>query len=121
VPQLDFLNTLKQQLVLDTEFQQFLAQVQANPAEYSDFKLVNGLLFIKEKLFIPATSPLKFTLLEEFHASTIGGHSGIHRTFGILQENVFWYGMRKDVTHFVKSCSVCQQTKPANHSPYGLL
>ncbi|MCH91593.1 Ty3/gypsy retrotransposon protein, partial [Trifolium medium] len=38
-----------------------------------------------------------------------------------LQENVFWYGMRKDVTHFVKSCSVCQQTKPANHSPYGLL
>ncbi|PNX94328.1 Ty3/gypsy retrotransposon protein, partial [Trifolium pratense] len=121
IPQMDFLTTFKQQLAVDTEFQQFLAQVQAKPAEYSEFEIMNGLLFFKGKLFIPATSPLKLTLLEEFHASTIGGHSGIHRTYGRLQENVFWYGMRNDVTHFVKSCSICQQTKPANHSPYGLL
>ncbi|PNX84282.1 hypothetical protein L195_g040340 [Trifolium pratense] len=46
---------------------------------------------------------------------------GVHRTFGRLQENVFWEGMRKDVTAFVKSCVICQQTKPATHSPYGLL
>ncbi|GAU36702.1 hypothetical protein TSUD_16140 [Trifolium subterraneum] len=121
VPQLDFLATFKQQLAAETEFQQFLARVISNPAEYSDFEVMNGLLFVKGKLFIPANSPLKTTLLEEFHSSTIGGHSGIHRTFGRLQENVFWEGMRKDVTQFVKSCSVCQQTKPANHYPYGLL
>jgi hypothetical protein len=121
VPQLDFLTSFKAQLTSDTEFQQFLTRVQTNPAEFSDFEIKNGLLFIKGKLFIPEASPLKKTLLEEFHSSTIGGHSGIHRTFGRLQENVFWYGMRKDVTQFVKSCSVCQQTKPANHSPYGLL
>ncbi|KAI5423728.1 hypothetical protein KIW84_030089 [Lathyrus oleraceus] len=47
-------------------------------------------------MFIPATSPLKKTLWEKFHSSPIGGHSGIHRTFVRLQENVFWYGMCKD-------------------------
>jgi hypothetical protein len=121
VPHLDFLTTFKQQLAADEEFQKFLTQVKTNPREFSYFECKNGLLFVKGKLFIPASSPLKNTLLEEFHVYTIGGHRGIHRTFGRLQENVFWYGMRKDVTQFVKSCSTCQQTKPANHSTYGLL
>ncbi|MCI04401.1 protein FAR1-RELATED SEQUENCE 5-like, partial [Trifolium medium] len=51
------------------------------------------------KLFIPPNSPLKQTLLEEFHSSVIGGHSGIHRTFGRLQENVFWQGLPSFQTH----------------------
>jgi hypothetical protein len=121
VPHLDFLTTFKQQLAADEEFQKFLTQVKTNPREFSYFECKNGLMFVKGKLFIPASSPLKNTLLEEFHVYTIGGHRGIHRTFGRLQENVFWYGMRKDLTQFVKSCSTCQQTKPANHSTYGLL
>jgi hypothetical protein len=121
VPHLDFLTTFKQQLVQDTEFQQFLAKVQSQPDDYTDFASLDGLLFFKGKLFIPPNSPLKHALLEEFHSSTIGGHSGIHRTFGRLQENVYWQGMRSDVAEFVKSCVVCQQTKPSNHSPYGLL
>jgi hypothetical protein len=121
VPHLDFLTTFKQQLVQDTEFQQFLAKVQSQPDDYTDFAILDGLLFFKGKLFIPPNSPLKQALLEEFHSSTIGGHSGIHRTFGRLQENVYWQGMRSDVAEFVKSCVVCQQTKPSNHSPYGLL
>lgn len=29
--------------------------------------------------------------------------------------------MRKNVADFVKACVVCQQIKPTNHSPYGLL
>jgi hypothetical protein len=121
VPHLDFIHTFKQQLVQDTEFQQFLVKVQNQPDDYPDFAILDGLLFFKGKLFIPPNSPLKQALLEEFHSSTIGGHSGIHRTFGRLQENVYWHGMRSDVTEFVKSCATCQQVKPSNHSPYGLL
>ncbi|MCH91435.1 hypothetical protein A2U01_0012362, partial [Trifolium medium] len=121
VPHLDFITTFKQQLLDDTEFQQLLTKVQDKPEEHKEFDMIDGLLFYKGKLFIPPNSPLKQTLLEEFHSSVIGGHSGIHRTFGRLQENVFWQGMRGDVVQFVKSCSICQQTKPTNHLPYGLL
>lgn len=58
---------------------------------------------------------------EEFHSSLLGGHSGIRRTFGRLQENVFWESMRKDVTEFVRNCVICQQMKTTNLAPYGLL
>jgi hypothetical protein len=118
---MEFITKLKEQLVQDTDFQQLLAKVQQQPDAYPQFQIMNGLLFFKGKLFLPKTSPLKITLLEEFHASLIGGHSGIHRTFGRLQENVFWFGMRKDVEEFVKACAICQQMKSANHAPYGLL
>ncbi|GAU26218.1 hypothetical protein TSUD_354400 [Trifolium subterraneum] len=121
VPHLDFITTFKQQLLQDDEFQQLLAQVQRQPHDHKDFKVIDGLLFFKGKLFLPSKSPLKQTLLEEFHSSIIGGHSGVHRTYGRLQENVFWHGMQSDVTQFVKSCATCQQTKSSNHLPYGLL
>lgn len=51
----------------------------------------------------------------------MGGHGGIHKTYGRLKENVFWHGMKQDVTNFVNSCLVCQQTKNPTHMPYGLL
>jgi hypothetical protein len=121
IPHAEFLTKLKEKLTQDNEFQQFLTKVQGQPSDYKDFQVFNGLVFFKGKLFLPKTSPLRLTLLEELHASPIGGHSGIHRTFGRLQENVYWVGMRKDVEEFVKTCAICQQTKAANHTPYGLL
>jgi hypothetical protein len=121
IPHMDFIHKLKEQLTKDEEFQQFFKKVVETPEEYKNFEILNGLIFFRGKLFVPNSSPLKQTLLEEFHASLVGGHSGIHRTFGRLQENVFWFGMRKDVEEFVKACAICQQTKPSNHAPYGLL
>lgn len=79
------------------------------------------MLFFKGKLYIPSHSPLKELLLEEFHTSLLGGHSGISKTYGRLKENVYWEGMKHDVTKFVQSCQICQQTKASNHSPFGLL
>jgi hypothetical protein len=99
---------------------QWLHTIQ-QPANFPHYEIIDGLVFFKGKLFIPAQSSFKQVLLDEFHASPLGGHSGIHRTFGRLQENVFWHEMRKDVTEFVRACVVCQQTKSATHSPYGLL
>lgn len=83
--------------------------------------MLKGLVFYKGKLFIPKNSPLKHILLEKFHSFVFGGNSGVHRTFGRLQENVILHDMRKDVIEFVGTCTTCQHTKSANHTPYGLL
>jgi hypothetical protein len=84
VPHLDFLTKFQEYLAADDEFQTLVTKVQASPDDYKDFKLLNGMLFFKGKLFVPSASPLKGPLLEEFHSSPVGGHSGIHRTFGRL-------------------------------------
>ncbi|KAI5392823.1 hypothetical protein KIW84_060110 [Lathyrus oleraceus] len=51
----------------------------------------------------------------------MGGHNGIHLTFGRLQGHISWEGMRNNVITFIRNCVICQQMKPANRAPYGLL
>jgi hypothetical protein len=121
IPHAEFIDKLKEQLTVDEEFQQLLKKIKDQPNDYHNFQMLNDFIFFKGKLFIPQNSPLKLTLLEEFHASLLGGHSGIHRTFGRLHANVFWFGIRKDVEGFVKSFVIFQQMKSTNHAPYGLL
>lgn len=121
IPHGKFLQQLKSSFELDTQLQELIQKVQEEPEQFPEYTVTNGLLFFKDKLFIPSSSPLKHMLLEEFHSSPLGGHSGFHKTFGRLMENVSWEGMKIDVTQFVGKCQICQQTKHPNHSLYGLL
>lgn len=121
VPQWTFLDKLQQLLTTDQTSKILLQQVQQNHALHPDFQIKGNLLFHKNKLFIPDSAEIKHMLLEEFHASQLGGHSGISKTYGRLKKNVFWVGMKNDITTFVNACSVCQQIKTPNHLPYGLL
>jgi hypothetical protein len=105
----------------NSEFQQLLLRVQQDPASFPQFQHHKGLLFFKGKLYLPSVSTFKSIFLEEFHSSTIGGHSGIEKTYGRLKENVYWEGMKADVAKFVQTCLVCQQTKIPTQLPYGLL
>lgn len=98
-----------------------LIKGQQQPQDFPHFKAIRGMIFFKDKLFIPSTSPLKNVILEEFHSSLLGGHGGIQKTYGRLKEKVYWHGMKQDVVDFVNSCSICQQTKIPAHLPYGLL
>jgi hypothetical protein len=121
IPHWAFIRQLQQSFENDSQLKELITKVQQEPHEYEGFKVINGLLFFRNKLYIPADSPLKISLLEEFHSSPFGGHSGIHKTWGRIKENVYWHGMKEDVTNFINSCQVCQQTKVPAQLPYGLL
>lgn len=73
------------------------------------------------RLVIPADPTLRKLLLQEFHASTTGGHAGIARTFHRLSTNFYWQSMRSAVKDFVSRCQVCQQMKDTQLKPAGLL
>jgi hypothetical protein len=98
VPQLDFLDKLKEELQADSSFQELLQKVLQEPSTYEHFQVIENLLFFKGKLYLPSHSPFKKLLLEEFHSSTLGGHNGNHKTLGRLHDSVYWDGMLKDVT-----------------------
>lgn len=121
VPHWDFLEKLKAMFVEDQQLQTLMKHIMDDSEAYSDYKIHDGLVFFKGKLFIPNSASVKQLLLEEFHASPLGGHSGVHKTYGRLRENVFWHGMKKDVATFVKECTTCQQIKVPAAPPYGLL
>nr|GEW24460.1 retrotransposon-related protein [Tanacetum cinerariifolium] len=99
----------------DPQLQKIVQEVTNDPQSRPGFSLVNGKLYHKERLVIPATSPWIPQLLEEFHSSPNGGHSGFYRTYLRLASRIYWLGMTKSVREFVRAY------KSSTLSPAGLL
>lgn len=49
------------------------------------------------------------------HNSIVGAHFGIVKTLEFLQRTFFWAKMAKNVREYIRSCSICKQTKPVNY------
>ncbi|KAF7831755.1 Transposon Ty3-G Gag-Pol polyprotein [Senna tora] len=95
--------------------QQF--QQQLLPSTYT---VVNDVLFFEDKAFIPDDDiALKHKIMRVFHASPIGGHGGITKTFKAITELFYWRYLCKDVEAFVSECLVCQ--KRYNYLPWAEL
>lgn len=74
----------------------------------SKYKLVDGLLFYKRKILIDHhNSSLLKTLINEFHSTPLGGHSGIKGTVKRIKAVFYWKRMKRYVEQYVKECDVC--------------
>ena len=45
-----------------------------------------------------------------FHDEKLSSHLGVRKTYFRIEERVYWEGIRKDVTEYVKSCPKCQES-----------
>jgi hypothetical protein len=120
-PHLTFLDELRQELAADTAFVALCDKYKADPSLLPGFKLTNGLLLYKGRIWLSPSSRFKTLLLQEYHDSLIAGHAGISKTMKRLAENFFWDHMRRDVQTHIRKCIVCQQTKYSTAKPSGLL
>lgn len=73
------------------------------------------------RIMIPPLPRLREQLLNGFHSSFTGGHSGITATTKRIAATFSRVGLRKDVTEFIKKCHVCQAIKYPTQKPFGLL
>jgi hypothetical protein len=85
------------------------------------FELHQGLIKVHCKIWVGANSALQTKLINAFHNSAIGGHSGVLPTYKCLKRLFSWSGMKTYVDDFVKQCVVCQQAKHLHSKPAGLL
>lgn len=46
-------------------------------------------------------------VMRQLHEGPVGGHFGVERTVARLQTRFYWYQMRKDVTHWCRTCISC--------------
>jgi hypothetical protein len=60
-------------------------------------------------------------IVQAFHDSPVGGHSGFPVMYCRLVSLFKWAGMKQFVHSFVRSCHICQQDKPKRSLPVGLL
>ena len=45
------------------------------------------------------------------HDALIGGHKGINKAYHKIRERYYWKGMRRDITEYVRTISVCNEWK----------
>ncbi|CAL1390315.1 unnamed protein product [Linum trigynum] len=94
---------------------------KASSSSPRTFTLRDDMLYRRGRIVIPPNSPHVGQLLHEFHATPLGGHSGIERTYRRLATHFYWPAMLEDVKRFVHACDVCQRAKAQSLSLAGLL
>ena len=104
---LDF-TRIKEEIWENLSLKLILEILQKNPTKKPDYTLQGDLLFYKGKVVLSSTSSIIPSLLQEFHSTPVGGHSGFTRTYKRLARSFFWPGMRKTIIQYVKKCDVCQ-------------
>jgi hypothetical protein len=79
------------------------------------FRLIDGILYrvfdngeTTTQLLVP--TPLRDSVLLAAHDAPLAGHTGVRRTLRRILNSFFWPTVRKDATHYCKTCDICQKT-----------
>jgi Integrase zinc binding domain/Chromo (CHRromatin Organisation MOdifier) domain len=90
--------------------------------ETQDYDLSpGGLVRYKKRIYIPPNDELKQKILDEAHKSKYTLHPGMVKMYQNLKSEVWWPGLKKEVTQYVAKCLTCQRVKIEHRQPPGLL
>ena len=97
------------------------AELHAMAKQQPELEWVDGLLRDGGAAIVPDNDGLKLRICERYHDHPIAGHQGITRTYGLIQREWQWKGMRAFVQRYVTNCDTCIRNKSQHHLPNGLL
>ena len=81
----------------------------------------DGMFFRKGKVWIRCAPSLRKLVMESEHDSRVAGHMGMDKTMELVDRNVYWPEMAKDIKDYVRSCEDCQKKKASQHERHGAL
>lgn len=106
---------------VDLDAQTLLQKLAISAADTSEYSLEKGVIKHQGRIWIGANQALRTKLISAFHASAVGGHSGIQATYQRVRKLFVWTGLKQDIIDFVHQCVVCQQAKHEHVKSPGLL
>jgi len=117
---LELQDEIKNETTKDDFFAKALQAVKENgplPIRCSleDWKTEEGLLFFKDRCYIPLHEELHQEIVKQYHDSLTGGHPGYFKTLELIHQNYWWPGMTVFVKNYVMGCAICQQMKINTH------
>jgi hypothetical protein len=111
----------KDHLVMEYAKDQFACQLLDGQVQDDNFKVINDLIYYKDRIFLVPGSAFKAKVLQAYHDSPMAGHQGISKTYRQVRERFSWKGLKEDVIKHVKECTTCQENKDEHTHPAGLL
>ena len=95
----------------DQDSNKLLQKVAADIGPDPKFSLTKGLLKYKNRIYVGASTGFRQQLLQTFHSSALGGHSGSKATYYRMKKVFYWPNMKKDIEEFISQRPVCQLNK----------
>lgn len=116
-----WLEDIQQSYVHNPQAVKLLDMLNQGPDAKKRFSLRNGIIYFRDKVWLGGTPPMQQQIMQAFHASTTGGHSGFPVTYSKIRGLFAWPKMKKQIKTFVQTCLICQQAKPERVKYPGLL
>ncbi|XP_058766771.1 uncharacterized protein LOC131640391 [Vicia villosa] len=117
----NLLDTLREFYATDRAGQILVSENTCKNDLNTPYRFSKGLLYYKDRLFIPDINQLRLSILKEYHNTPTAGHSGVKATLARVSTSFLWPGMVIAVKNLVKYCSVCQHNKYETQKKKGLL
>lgn len=71
------------------------------------------------KIVVPSSAV--DAVIKAHHDLPFSGHFGMNRTYESITRMFWWPSMKSDIESYISRCHSCQQNKPSNKTPAGLL
>ncbi|KAD2394503.1 hypothetical protein E3N88_41480 [Mikania micrantha] len=81
----------------------------------------DGLVYFKDRIWIPAVDELRKLIFDEAHKTKYSVHPGADKMYQDLRAFYWWPGMKKDIDEYVGRCLTCAKVKAEHQKPSGLL
>jgi hypothetical protein len=73
----------------------------------------------RDKIYVPKDPELCRRIVEQHHNSCIAGHPGHFKTLELVSRNYWWPQMSRYIGSNVRTCKLCNHTKPQRKRPSG--
>jgi len=117
---LELQDEIKNETTKDDFFAKALQAVKENSplpirSSLEEWKIEEGLLFFKDRCYIPPHKDLRREVMNRYHDTLTGGHPGHFKTLELIRRYYWWPGMTVFVKNYVAGCAICQQMKVNTH------
>jgi hypothetical protein len=105
----------------DPKAMKLLTELAATATPDGPYQLQDGLIKYKGHIWLGSNTALHNQVISSLHDSAMGGHSGFPVTYRRVKQLFAWPAMKSAVHDYVRSCTVCAQSKPDRVRYPGLL
>jgi len=117
----EWMEDVKLSYIQDADSAKLLRKMANDVSDPPQYTIKDGIIKHGSKIYVGASTNMRLTLLENFHHSAIGGHSGAKATYQRIKRIFCWPHLKQMVQKFVSECPVCQLVKVEHTHPAGLL
>jgi hypothetical protein len=118
---MDISTDWKAHLLVEYSKNKFACEVLDGKVVDERYKVLDEVIFYKDRIYLVPESELKRKILRAVHDSPLAGHQGYFKTYRKIRERFSWKGLKDDVLKHVQECVTCQQNKSEQTHPGGLL